>query len=95
MNNYRIDQEALFSDESASFRVPEEPDTGDLLLVRFRTRKDEPVKVILWVSEDTDEETMTPVAASFVMEKTGAATKDERFDRQFDFYESRIPVSTR
>jgi len=85
----------LFSDESASFRIPEEPDTGDLLLVRFRTRKDEQVKVTLWVSEDTDEETMRPEAAAFAMEKTGSSAKDERFDRQFDFYESRIPVSTR
>ncbi len=43
-----IDLRALFSDESGMFRSPEEPDAGDLLKIRFRTRKGDVDEVILY-----------------------------------------------
>ena len=33
---YSLDRNALFSDESANYRVPEEPEAGDRVKIRFR-----------------------------------------------------------
>ncbi len=36
-----MNREALFSDETASYRLPEEPDPGDTVTLKFRTLKDD------------------------------------------------------
>ena len=55
-----IDMEALFSDESSMFRVPEEPDAGDLLTIYFRTRKNDADEVELHVQYGCKEEAVCP-----------------------------------
>lgn len=45
----KIDERALFSDESGMFRTPEEPDPGDILTIRFRTLKNNVDKVTLYM----------------------------------------------
>ena len=45
----KIDERALFSDESGMFRMPEEPDPGDILTIRFRTLKNNVDKVTLYM----------------------------------------------
>ena len=37
---YSLDRRALFSDESADYRIPEEPEAGDAVKIRFRTGRD-------------------------------------------------------
>ena len=44
-----IDERALFSDESSMFRIPEEPNPGDMVTIRFRTRKGDADRVTLYM----------------------------------------------
>ncbi len=42
-----MNREALFSDETSSYRIPEEPDLGDTVTLKFRTLKDDVDSVTL------------------------------------------------
>ena len=35
-----LNRRALFADETSDYRIPEEPDEGDLVRYRFRTGRD-------------------------------------------------------
>lgn len=58
-----IDLRALFSDESGMFRTPEEPDQGDILTIRFRTRKDDIDSVTLYIQYGINGDEVCPGAA--------------------------------
>lgn len=55
-----IDLRALFSDESGMFRFPEEPDQGDILTIRFRTRKGDVDKVTLYIQCGSGDDGVCP-----------------------------------
>lgn len=42
-----LNERALFADETADYRIPEEPDAGDAVTFRFRTAKDDADRVFL------------------------------------------------
>lgn len=69
-----LNRQALFADETSDYRTPEEPDAGDLVRYRFRTGRDNAVRVCL-IDDETKTETQ--------MRKTSS-------DLLFDFYECEI-----
>ena len=46
-----LNRQALFSDETSNFRIPEEPDTGDRTVLRFRTAKND-ADTVYYVEEE-------------------------------------------
>ncbi|MBQ6833208.1 MAG: alpha-glycosidase [Lachnospiraceae bacterium] len=67
---------ALFCDETIDYRIPEEPDTGDVVTLRFRTAKDDADKVCLIVYE----------------QQLKIELKKVESQGLFDFYECELPV---
>lgn len=67
----KINRQALFTDGTADYRMPEEPDTGDRVVIRFRTAKNN-VDAVFYVEEEKGLQAR--------MIKTSA-------DRIFDYYE--------
>lgn len=50
-NEKSINRAALFADETSDYRIPEEPDSGEWVTLRFRTAKDD-VDRVLYIEED-------------------------------------------
>lgn len=50
-NEKRINRAALFADETSDYRIPEEPDSGEWVTLRFRTAKDD-AEQVLYIEED-------------------------------------------
>ena len=48
-----LNRQALFADETQDYRIPEEPDTGDLVCLRFRTAKDN-ADHVYYIEEETE-----------------------------------------
>ncbi len=48
-----LNRQALFADETQDYRRPEEPDTGDLVCLRFRTARDN-VDHVYYIEEETE-----------------------------------------
>ncbi len=69
-----INRDALFTDETESFRFPAEPNEGDDVILLFRAAKDD-VDLIYYIQEGKKEE--------LVMEKTDS-------DELFDYFEYRL-----
>ncbi len=62
--NTEINRQALFADETSDYRIPEEPDTGDRVKLRFRTAKGD-VERVSYIEEDKNTQAeMTKVASS-------------------------------
>ena len=94
-----IDVRALFSDESSMFRWPEEPDQGDMLTIRFRTRKGNADKVTLYVQggdgvswECPEEPEFLKNGTFFVNGELAVSMELSGKDSLFDFYEAELPV---
>ena len=69
-----INRQALFADETSDYRIPEEPDAGELVKLRFRTARGD-VDRVSYIEEDKNiEADMTKV----------------RSDALFDYYEYRL-----
>ncbi len=69
-----INRQALFADETSDYRIPEEPDAGELVKLRFRTARGD-VDRVSYIEEDKNiEAEMTKV----------------RSDALFDYYEYRL-----
>ena len=66
-----LNRRALFADETSDYRIPEEPDEGDLVRYRFRTGRDNADRVFYIDSETKNETPMRKVSS----------------DPLFDFYE--------
>ena len=73
-NTDRLDRRALFSDENEDFLIPSEPDTGDIVTVRFRTANDDADHVYYIEEGSLAEAEMTKVSA----------------EGYFDYYEHRF-----
>ncbi len=69
--NKRINRNALFSDQTGDYRIPEEPNSGDKVVLRFRTGKNDATRV-KYIEEDT--------TVKIDMKKV-------KTDRLFDYYE--------
>jgi len=67
---------AVFSDESATFRFPSEPDSGDSVVIRLRVAKDSAKRVLLLMEGV----------------KVGALMFKIRSDEFFDYYEAGIVI---
>lgn len=71
-----MNRAALFCDETISYRIPAEPDAGDLVTLRFRTAKD-----------DADD-----VKAVICGLNVKISLKKAENIGKFDYYECRLPV---
>lgn len=71
-----MNRAALFCDETSYYRMPEEPDPGDLVTLRFRTGREDADHVYLIFQDGTEK---------VELEKSWASAR-------FDFYETKIPV---
>lgn len=82
----KINIKGLFADDSSSYCCPEEPKAGDLVKLRFRTKKDDVDQVLVYMQEDG-----TKRAVSRVMKHIVPSHEEEacagRLDQAFDFYE--------
>lgn len=78
LKTYYINRDALFADETEDYRIPEEPDPGQRVRLRFRTAADD-VDQVFYVADGTLRETE--------MKKTAT-------DGLFDYYEYEIVVAT-
>lgn len=74
---YYINREALFTDETIDYRIPEEPDCGQQVTLRFRTAKED-IDAVFYLEDGKTEETAMGKACS---------------DGLFDYYEHMITVS--
>lgn len=72
-----INRRALFTDETSDYRIPEEPDAGEKVTLRFRTARDDADKVF-YIEEGAP--------AGVAMEKISS-------DSLFDYYQHEIVVS--
>lgn len=72
----KIDRRALFTDETSDYRMPEEPDAGDRVRLRFRTKKNGVDRVLYIKDGETD----------------GIELKMADSDDLFDYYECVIEV---
>jgi len=75
-NNTVLNRAALFADETADYRSPEEPDAGEPVTLRFRTAKDDADRVSYIEEEKNIEAEMEKVFS----------------DTLFDYYEYQIGV---
>ncbi len=57
----RINRQALFGDETVDYRCPVEPDAGDTVLLRFRTAKENVVRVYL-LQDNGERKEMRPAS---------------------------------
>ncbi len=73
-HNHYLNRKALFADETSDYRVPEEPDAGDQVTLRFRTARGNADRVY-YIDDETKE--------ASEMEKTSS-------DELFDFYDHPI-----
>ena len=48
----KINQQALYADETASYRIPLEPEAGERVTLRFRTAKDDVDRVFFICGEE-------------------------------------------
>lgn len=71
-----IDRRALFADETCDYRMPEEPDAGERVTLRFRTAKDGADRVF-YVEEGAS---------------AGVQMKKASSDRLFDYYQHELTV---
>lgn len=71
-----MNRAALFCDETIEYRIPAEPDSGDMVTLRFRTAKDDADEVSLIVHEP---------AGEIRLEKTESSGR-------FDYYACKVPV---
>ena len=74
----KIDARALFADETRDYRIPEEPDTGQSVVLRFRTAKDNADRVSYIDDLNNIETEMTK----------------KNSDDRFDYYEHVISVGS-
>lgn len=77
--NRKINEKALFCDESEDFRIPAEPNDGDIVTLRFRTAHNN-VDTVNFVEDDTDIEIEMILVES---------------DEIFDYFETQIKVTDR
>ena len=71
-----MNRAALFCDETIDYRIPAEPNTGDIVTLRFRTAKD-----------DADQ-----VCAVICGTKRKIELKKVENRGEFDYYEGKLPV---
>ena len=71
-----MNRAALFCDETIDYRIPAEPNTGDIVTLRFRTAKD-----------DADQ-----VCAVICGSKRKIELKKVESRGEFDYYEGKLPV---
>ncbi len=74
-----LDREALFTDETENFRIPAEPEAGDVVTLRFRTAKGD-ADGVFYIEDGSEKKSAMKVAES---------------DELFDFYEYRIKVGAK
>lgn len=72
----KINWDSLYSSGLDFYRVPEEPNPGDLVTVRFRTMREDVDSVTLEILESGERKTMLPISS----------------DHYFDYYESQIQL---
>ena len=72
----RINRRALFADETQDYRIPEEPDSGEMTELRFRTGAGEAQQVFCVVMETGERLEMKKVAS----------------DGRFDFFQTTMRV---
>lgn len=75
-NKKSINRAALFADETSDYRIPEEPDSGEWITLRFRTAKDD-VERVSYIEEDKN------IQAEMIKVSS---------DPLFDYYEYRLVV---
>lgn len=75
-NNIVLNRAALFADETADYRSPEEPDAGGTVILRFRTAKDNVDRISYIEEEKNIEAEMNKVFS----------------DTLFDYYEYQIDI---
>lgn len=73
----KLNRAALFTDETADYRIPEEPDAGEQVILRFRTGKSDVDRVSYIEEASNAEAEMTKVSS----------------DALFDYYEYRLEVT--
>lgn len=82
----KINRQALFTDDSATYCFPEEPKTGDTVRLRFRTKKADAYQVSVYLFEEGAKR-----ATSKIMKRISHPAKDastvSSLDADFDFYE--------
>lgn len=88
--NGKINKWALFSDESNMFRSPEEPDAGDQVTVRFRTKKDDADMVIL--HQQGNKKTVETHPDTAIVMELEAPDEKSCFDQGFDFYQATFTI---
>lgn len=71
-----VNREALFCDETEEFRMPAEPDTGERVILKFRTAKND-VDAVFYIEEGKDEQQPMEKAYS---------------DNLFDYYQCQTVV---
>ena len=71
-----MERAALFSDETVDYRLPEEPDAGEYVTLRFRTAKNDVDSVCMYVYE----------------KKVRIDLGKKESKGRFDYYECRLPV---
>ena len=71
-----MNRAALFCDETIDYRIPAEPDTGDIVTLRFRTAKDDVDRV--------------DIVICGLDLRIGLKKVENR--GQFDYYECKLPV---
>ncbi len=74
--NEQLKRQALFADETSGYRIPEEPEAGDRVILKFRTARGN-VDRVCYIGEDTD--------AGVMMKKVSS-------DSLFDYYQHEITV---
>lgn len=74
----KINRQALFADETSDYRMPEEPDAGEQVMLRFRTAKDN-ADCVFYVEEDKNIE----------IEMTKRTS-----DELFDYYECEMTADS-
>lgn len=79
----KINRRALFADETADYRRPEEPDAGELVKLRFRTLKGD-VDRVSYIEEDRNVEAeMTKVSSDALFDyyeyETRAGSETQRY----------------
>ena len=72
----RINRRALFADETQDYRIPEEPDSGEMTELRFRTGAGEAQQVFCVVMETGEHLEMKKMAS----------------DGRFDFFQTTMRV---
>jgi len=85
-----LNKDALFSDETFSYRTPEEPKVGDTVTIRFRTKRDN-VKTVTIVSGDLRHEMrLSTQNKEYDYYTTDVKVQDQTFRYYFEIKGSEI-----